>query len=970
MVQILIDLRHLTTVSVVGIRRDTGNRTVSVAFEVASRLSNKRKVYESTLPMPLLVDRDKAVSDTWRSILNRDLEDMRRFVYESSITPGCDQDILSPVLWPDDRNDKVPASIVTGLIDGSMLMPFSVDSSKLKSIDASKLTGRIPEDVLRRSHLSFDMLSGDIDGARLQLQSVGSDKIRSVSGACVHGALHASQIAHKTICSEHIQSISWDVIAGPFPARLAQGLKLQDLHGRVEVRQLPEHIPLSMVDLSGGLDLGLFTRGYVDGNMIAPGAIESRHVSSVDASVLTGVIDGQMIRDHSIPAAKIQSIPASVVRGSLQVTDIRCEKLDSIACETGSIRTSSISCSGDVRVGNRMECADLSVSKTMRCIDLYASDTISAHSADFARISCGDMTVDASLHAQDVRSQDIYSTSLETGHLNVSDTFNADSVSAKDITAHRCSAVSIETAHLHAKEVSGERVQYVRVDAETIQAGTLTVKQDASVGGRLNVSGGAVFEEGLRVAGTLMSTEAKCDSLDADAVNVAGAVSCDGLSTRALHCEAASFASDLTVTGAVSARTLSLNGELEVGGISTFREIVANSSIRSETIDVDELDVDDVDVSQCLTADRGVLGDVDVNLLEADSVNTGSLQAKIVSCEAATADRADISYASIDDAKITRAHLHDCRVSELDAQTMSVKRMYAEGQIDVRDQVRCVGDVDIDRDVRAAGMEILGDVSADTLVSEDVVVAGVSLRDFMDRIEADLTVVLARFRAGKVLEMVRLLYYADTQYTSGHDRIEARSSSQESRVYVSFPSESRGLSVDQDGYIGGVADMEGAFSIEVMLETTIGPETFTMKRLVDFIMYSPPEWTMITAYDVVEHEPFDILLLATKAEYYSLEETPFETIVYDAATQSVTGSAGDVGVFEMTTRAHFPLDHNAHVLITDLIIQISSRPQAPDMTQLDSLISESLLAGEVTSVELMDSVPRAALRVELGAPLV
>ena len=921
MVQLLLDYRHLARTRIVSMSRE--GRVVSVTFEVSSRLAPRYRTYVSILEQNEGTPRHEAQRDAWLDVLSTNIEDIRSFVKESASMPAVDEDLDLFPLGPQDEVDTIDTALIDGYIDGNLIEPGTVTSDHVRSLDAQKLTGVIHPDRLRDTGLTFDMLRGKLRGDQICEDALHEGHIRSVSAACVVGELVNAYLPDRSVYDSNIVSVSWDKVLGPVPMHIVKELDIARFSGQVTLDQLPALIPLEKIDTTQGLDLSLFTHGCLHPTAIGDRSIEAHHIDCIDADSLVGEIDGRILQPGSVLPSALTSVEGCKITGDIVNVDVvsvntidAMERLQSRTVvaedvEATSTTTHTLLVLDTAEVSSRVKCASLEVS--------------SEASAD--KISCDEVRC-GRVDAHNMQCEQITAESLNVGHLasltcELSDinaqSLKTDIIVSRDIQGDRIRCDYVDTDH-----TSCSSLQALNIGTDELQTHTLDVKASANVSGAISCAHASISNE-------LSAESAAVQDLSAEAV------ACTDLQTQTLQADSISTNNIQTHTAHTS--TLHVQGSIDSHSATIETSITSQSAHLAEAKATDlhaqQLDAVDVHVSHSVSV-TGKLdaqdivcntavshSDMVVGLLCASQTNTDSVRSESVSA----------SHLACDSLVTERAHTHTAECKQLECENLSTSRIKASN-------ISCTSLTTL----QTQGQEISGDsltlanqlrthslsVSNQLEATQDVIIGGISISDALLDMERKLDSFVTSSSVGKPLKFERVVYYADTQYTDGHDKVEVSSPAfPDNAISLAFTVPSHGLVLSPDGFVSGTGDAAGVFPIATAARTVSGQETHILERALEFHIIGPPIWITPIGLDVVQRTPFNISLEANGATSYQDDAPALNGV--QMTSSAFVGTLVVPGVFPKGAVAITYLERNQHVLTTPRDFQITVHPQQPSI---------------------------------------
>lgn len=956
MVQVLVDFRHLARVRLVDMARtSSGAGTVRATFEISSRLAPRSQTFSAVVPAPPNSLRREILTRLWLEVLNTDLESIRRFVFDSARLPSLNEPLDMYPLGGDDDVDKIDASLVTGTLDGSMIRPGSLTSEQIRSLDASKLTGKLDPERLRHAGLTFEMLSGTLCGSRIEHGTLDHRHIVSVDAATVTGTLTHAELAPNSVHDHHIASISWERVSGEPTDEFVSAIRLESLGGRLRVDQLPTNIPPDRIDFGTGLDLSLFTRGRLPIECLPDGVIEARHVSSVNTTALVGQIDGHAVAPGSIPPSAIMSVDAESIVGDLKVEGV----------ETGQLTVTGGASIGELTTDGPVSCAhievascvavtgDAAIDGEVACDSLDAGGTITA-----PVLSCRELAASV-VRARDVDADRVHASTLDCKYVNSRDIF-VDTAVASDVDAGTVSARSMHvdavgTDDLAVAEAHISRLYVERFDADRAEFETCAIDGTATVC-NVDVAGD------IDIGSSLTASRLGCTSLVSERVTVAGAVETANItaSSATIHgtctvSDTLDVAGSLDVAGELRASGLVVDGRFEAGGLVCDRidiegacEIGGNVTVEQSTkvsgdVECASLSAGAISSASVRTGNLTVSNDVDAREIRSESVEAIEVGARDI-----VAERLAVTELRADSVAVDS----EFRANELRCSHVLTPKLDVATRLDVRDALTC-RDLTCYESLDADSVRVTDTVHTERIVStDDIVISGVSVSELLRDMENRVASAELSCRSGRPLVFERREYYADTQYDSGHDTLQAISPAFPYGDPISYdlpdPSAAQGLSITSTGDILGRGTIAGSFPVATRASIKGGSDTHTLQIDATFTIFGPPSWITPDTFEAVRGSLFDIPLAADDATGFE-DGAPLLDGV-NVQGSSFVGVLEDVGVYSIGATALRALDHNDHVLRTDKTFDVLVRPPAPFVSAGGELAPDALVAAGAMSL--------------------
>ena len=934
MVQVLIDFRHLARVRLLDIARSPQDASeVTGKFLVSSRISSASKTYSATIRVPADMSMRDTMSSVWISVLSKDADNIRKFVHQSATLPCPNEPLNIFPLGPDDDVDKIDGSLVTGSLDGVYVREGTISSDQIASLDASKLTGTIHPDRIRWSGLTLDMVGGRLDGSRIEPRSLDARHINSVDASRIHGVLTCAELPPNSVRDEHIDSVSWDQIAGDIPRSLSASINIQDLSGKLLVEQLPDKVPPSRVDLSGGLDLSLFTHGVLPAECLPDNCIHDRHIASVDGSKIVGCVDGSIIRPGTVPGSALTAVDATLLSGDLDVHSVQCaylgatQVLSETAMVSDRLSCTSLEVEAGICVGGSLSAAD-----GIRCEELQAGGvsiagdlsctTIQAENVDTSVLQASALT-SAVTHAHEVYVEHALNAETVTAQQLLTDHMQSTSLSA-----HECS-----TDLLHAGALESDSVHAAHVLARSMEAGNCTVVGHADIGSlsASSIVAGSDLQAETVVASHVEAERADVRSAYARMLHVEEGAVIDGLCDVL---DTASVGQDLTVCGAITTGDLHVESSLHTRSVASSSITVSSdchlqsahvkgSATVGEGVACNTLEVESKVACASLVTDILSCSDVETLRLSATDVVCAELQGRNISAHTAQAE----SFAAAE--LFVEKHLD---ATQIQCASLLTQDLNVLEKLDVGGAVACE-DLDCRGALVCDEMQVLESVDTGVLeVRDDIVVDGVSLASLMRDVDTLMSEATKTSGVDRPLRFLRKQYYADTQYQDGHDFIEAASPAFPTRAItfdLPFPMQSAGLSViSHSGELVGQGSAPGDFPIKVRITiSTESEEEHTLTVPVTVTVVGPPIWVSPSTFSFDQKTVFTYPLDAQGATSFADDLPALEG--FGVTNNVLKGQVAEPGVFEVGAVALKQLAHNDHVLRVPRVFTATVRPTPP-----------------------------------------
>jgi cytoskeletal protein CcmA (bactofilin family) len=933
MVQVLIDFRHLARVRLVTLERLGDGRSVRGTFQVSSRVSPRSITLSAEITSPPYALRRDVLAQMWLDVLNKDSETIRQFAADSARVPSLNEPLNLFPLGGDDDVDRIDASLVVGTLEGTAIRPGSLTSDQVQSLDASKLFGKVHPERLRRSGVSFDMIEGDIDGSRIHPMTLDQRHIASVDAGVVMGELTNVTLPPNSVNDHHIAEVSWEKVVGRPPDEFFSQVRLEHLSGILRPDQLPSLVPAECVDLTGGLDLSLFTHGQLPIGCLPNASIESRHVRSLDASKLIGQLDGGIIAPGTVPSSALTTVNADAIVGDLKVDRIEAKDLsvrslniDGLVCE------GPVSCS-DLRVeGEVVASGNVSIEGGIVCQTIDAGVCLSAR-----EIACDNIATET------FKSRELCTETLDVGTATVRH-LDAQVVDGGTITVSEAFIGRSMTRRLDAEYAQVENLEAEVLAAHTIGASNIDVNE-ISVSDHLQVQGrgdfGALCVSGrMDVAMDIVAKNVRSTNITTRELDVSGDI----------EAESAIIQGEVKVLESFRVEDrLVIDGSLEVRGAIDASELVIEAGLHASRVACTTLAVD----GSAELGDTEVTGSVDVSGAIAcnDFKAEGHLSCRSVDCEslatfglvaeyvmAKNLSARDVDTASLITLDLTTDRLVANRVqvdSLVSAEVLACSHMDAT-DLNVSDRLEVSGSL-VCQDATMGSLNtqsacVTGTLRTDAVeVEDDIIVAGVSmaakLREYEERVEK----AVAAFTQGRPLVFKRKHYYADTQYDEGHDRIHALSPAIPDGTIsfdFPFPSLTHGLTLTEEGLVNGRGASSGLYPIALRASTvSTGEETHTLQINAMFEILGPARWITPVRVESVQKSVFSITLAAYDATDYADDEPRLPGVGVVAG--AITGVVDVPGVYSVGAVALRALHHNNHVLRASRIFENTVRPVHP-----------------------------------------
>lgn len=923
MVQVLVDFRHLARVRLLDLKRSADGLRVNSTFEVSSRVAPRSRLYDASVPALPSSSRREVLTMLWNEVLNQSVENIRAFVLESTKLPAMNEDLNLFPLAGDDDVDKIDASLVSGVIDGEMIRYGSITSDQIESLDAMKLVGTIDPERLRQTRITFDMLGGHLHGSRILPGTVTSHHISEVDASKVAGVLFNASLPPQSVTDEHIREVSWDKVTGSIPPERIS-LDFSNVKGRVDVDQLPLRIPIERIDLTGGLDLSLFTHGTLPVSCLADGSVHSRHIDSVDAAKLTGFLDGSRIAEGTVTGEALADVPGHKVTGDLDVDRIWADVIRSEHLSSGLVDVAQEIVASSVRVHGVVDASTVEAARSLRS-DSITADTVDAGHVASGRLQCSSVSterLDAKVsHVEHATAEDVQAIRVTC------DTVDADRIDSDVLETSEATCGQLYADSVTSRSLESEAITTGDVHVENMHADSLSVRGDVS-------SDSMHVSHNLDVGDKLTATDVCAHQVITDEAVLYGSLTCQQATVH-----------DLQVVDSLSTRDISAD-DISASGTVRAETVRANTLHTSEVVSMSDASFEVVHAFEA---------SVETNLEVRGTVDCRSLQTDKLVCED--------SYSTSTTAQFVRAteiSAEAVDVTELETQTLSSKAIVTENMathdLVVQNRLSCAAlhsdlveseEVHVSASARASlvdcqdfecsgvvhGRKLVVDehVFADSLhVQEDIEIAGVSVSHTLADMEDRVRSALQTSRAGKPLEFDRREYFADTQFDNGHDVIAATSPAYPD-VTISYaftqPS-SQGLTLDSLGQVRGTGERPGVFSIPTKASLTFAGDTYSLEINAIFRIFGPPVWTGPGELSVVQRTPFRISLSAEDATHFSATDPRLQGVDVSSGGD-LFGELGVPGVYDVGAIAHRALEHNDHVLEEAKTFRTTVKPLRP-----------------------------------------
>ena len=974
MVQVLVDLRHLARVSLIGLRRDQDGTSVSATFEVAGRFTAHSQRWDARVAMPPNVSRKHAIQECWLAVLNHSLEEIRAYVTESVKLPRIGEELNTDSLGADDAlASKVDASMITGYIDGSHITPNSITSQQVRSIDASKLVGQLPVDCFREAGLTFDMISGQLNESHIGSGSLHADQISSVDATRVYGVLSNATLPPKSVTSDNIASVRWDQISGAPPTHVYDALDLAQMRGTLHVHQLPERVPWDCIDVAQGLSASLLTKGHIAASVIPPRCLSGRHFTEIDASLIVGQIDGGLIAPGTLPPAALQRVDAASIEGTLDgVQSIQCTHLTSEAL-----------------AAKDMVCGSLSVDQTLSVgFSASVSGKVTAGEVESQVLTCDALTT------WDLSAETVHADSFWAQHVSCAN-WSGTSLSAENVAADAfvCSNLSSQQvscevfkcdtlacgSHLAVPEICTQDWKCDRLHTDQITSET-HVTQELTVSDSLEAHHVRITDD-LEISGSLAVRDLACDHT----------LTCNSLHATTVHANTQvveDLACDHLVTKVLNVDTSAdIEGKLTVVDLDVLAELRATQLVTSSVESTGECKFDtvqahgDVYVTGCVSTASEV---------KAQEISAASATAQQVLCDSVDCGQAQVASVSADSVACDSATVQHLACDELRAQSLTVSTVHsdsltinqhlhakiivAQDALQVNGELSC-SNLSLTGDALCQTATVSDWVMAKEVDADDMVVGGRNMVSVLDALERRINEFENAYRTGRALLFGRTVYYADTVYASGHDKIEAESPAlPHATISTEFIGQTYGLLVDRgSGEVHGTATYPGSFPVTTRLQTAVGAERHMLEREVTFVVYEPPVWTPPSnSLEALTRRPFSFPLVAAITTGYEAIEPFVDGVSVLSADAALVGTVSVAGVYSVGVKALHVLAHNDHILTTDALFEFTVRPVPPTlhMQEEDALqFSRASVPVEMTGLLSEDDAINLFLKIAERPPV-
>ena len=455
---------------------------------------------------------------------------------------------------------EVDASKLVGHIDGSLIAPGTIPDSALTTIDANSLTGDLQIDsIVARSILTDSLncteagVNGKLSCANLE---VGGDLLVKGDGVSVSGLLSC------------------------------QSMRVQDdiVARRVHCRNVLTETLTATTIVATNMDADALAAQSIDAVSVESKSLRSREVRC--ESVVSREVDADSVNVHN----------SLIVKGTLHSDNVITHTLKaesailSECCAQGNSSFMSASVEGllevqslDVREGvliHGMEASEVSIEGVMNaeCVHVRGNARVSGpvHS-DSDLVALGDVIVEGDFRAKDLQvSGDATAHSISCESLVVRDECTVDNATVTDsldATSIACShfrADSVLSAHVQTDFVEAGLVSCDVLEARAISSGKLTA--DCVDCGEAQTD--LVVSSHIHVTQDIDTKFLTCSEISCLDMSTSGDVHIGGeLSCYDATCSDNIEANSINVAGQVVAKTLEVEDDIVVAGISIDRKL-------------------------------------------------------------------------------------------------------------------------------------------------------------------------------------------------------------------------------------------------------------------------------------------------------------------------------------------------------------------------------------------------------------